>query len=238
MIYTYWEGPKPDWIKLCLRTAVKNIPNLTLLTPENLFEHIQITHPVVLESFQKQRPNVKSDFIRAWLLQFKGAMWVDADAVVFRDLKELHHSLPENMFLAYRAKRPSGREELCTAIVASKGENKIARKYFTLQRKLLLKNVVLGRIALGPNILSRAIRTTYNAPIKYIPPELVHPIHWFGKQQFRKTYTSFPKQINREAYCYMMTHRTLMGMRQHSEERLLSGDEFICHLFRYALGIS
>lgn len=261
-VWTYWEGPKSAWIELCLESIVKNIPGVEVLTPESWSELWTETDKTLIDSFNRQRPNVKSDFIRSWLLANIGGIWIDADAIVFRDVRPVYDRLTKRDFVAYRVGPPS--VQLCSALLAGDPQSVIGAKYHQyMVDKLLSTKRRVGTIALGPNVLRRAtamttwqeLGETNRRGLYRIPKWRVHPIHFLPKFRYlyreqrpdeyhQKWWRSFlRKQMTStergyynpdRSYCAMLTHRMLGPLRWHSKQQLLDGDSLASWLYRKA----
>jgi len=232
-IWTYWEGPRPPWINLCLRTIERNIPGVEVLTPES-WAAMYDGRDVPRETLDRQRPNVKSDFIRAWLLHHIGGIWIDADAIVFRDVRPIWTRLDRGGdFVAYRVARPN--PQLCTALIAARTESRIGEAYYgaMLAKLKLSSGRRLRTLELGPRVLIRARRDRRNAKLALIPTELVHPIHWRRRAMLLEPAGTWTPDA--EAYCCMLTHRALGPLRQWPADELIGSDTVAGECFRLAL---
>lgn len=94
-VWSYWSGPMPEWIVLCLETFKRKCikSKFTLLTPENVDEYTS-TLP---QRWKELPPGIGTDCLRAYLLTRYGGMWVDADTVCLKDpitLLEKHQERP------------------------------------------------------------------------------------------------------------------------------------------------
>jgi len=86
MVYTFWEGKKPDYISLCMDTW--NIP-YTVLNYGNLREYTDL--PIGrLEQFAL--PQI-ADVVRVHILRDHGGYWLDADTILNGT------KLPQTMFV-------------------------------------------------------------------------------------------------------------------------------------------
>lgn len=92
-IYTFWEGPMPDYIKLCMRTWKHPY---TLLTFDNLHEYTNLKVDERLTRFT--RPQI-ADAIRVHVLRDQGGYWLDADTIMISD------KLPEETILGNNEER-------------------------------------------------------------------------------------------------------------------------------------
>jgi len=231
-VWTYWEGPKPPWIRLCLRTIRRHIPAVQILGPRcfrDLYDEIDVPWATITA----QRPNVKSDFLRAYLLHSVGGIWIDADAIAFRDVRPIWHLLDAADFVSYR--RAGGM--YCSALIAAEPDSPIAAEYYgQMVDRLTRANGRLGRQALGPTLLGKACRSLPHARVARIPPRLVHQIHRRGwgraPQLWQPAGTWAPPD---DAYTCMLTHRALGPLRTWPARKLLRSDTVLGASFRRAL---
>jgi mannosyltransferase OCH1-like enzyme len=86
-IWQYWEGDRTDFIDMCLETVEKNTKYFSrvLLNEKTVFKYLPD-----LRRDLDELPRIanKADYIRFRLLNEYGGVWLDADAVLLRDLRE------------------------------------------------------------------------------------------------------------------------------------------------------
>lgn len=100
-IWTYWEGPKPPYIDLCLRSLqAVNGRRLVILTPDNLHEYL----PRTLHDNWKRLPHVavRSCCIRCAIVAEHGGWWIDADTV---GLRRPHVNIEDFKYIQWDRKR-------------------------------------------------------------------------------------------------------------------------------------
>ena len=83
-IFSYWEGEKPDYIKLCQKSLILNCyKDFEINILDENQSLIDLT-PV------KDLPiNLKVDWLKANLIHNYGGFWIDADMIVMQSLKPL-----------------------------------------------------------------------------------------------------------------------------------------------------
>ena len=234
-VWTYWEGPMPPWIGLCLETFRRNVPGVEILTRET-WEDLYDGAMVPREILNRQRLNVKSDFIRAWLLHRIGGIWVDADAIMFRDPHPIFTELDRGDadFVAYKMGPRQG--EFCTALIAGRPESAIGKAYLDAMVARLLSGGRLAWPALGPARLREACGRFPDAVLGVVPNRLVMPIWWRQRHRLRGPADTF--DLDDDAICVMLGHRMLGPMRHWSQRRILQSDTVAGSAFRRALSIS
>lgn len=92
MIYTFWEGKMPAYIKLCLETW--KLP-YTILNYENLKEYTDFD----IESTKRFTLPQIADAVRVHILRDNGGYWLDADTIMIGD------KLPEETILGNNSTR-------------------------------------------------------------------------------------------------------------------------------------
>lgn len=94
-VWTCWEGPRPKFIDLCLRSAAKACSgdDFRLVTPKNLQDYVPFgtIHP----NYQRLPLAIKSCCIRAALLAEYGGWWWDADTIGLKTPRALTESYPK-----------------------------------------------------------------------------------------------------------------------------------------------
>lgn len=218
----------PPWIGLCLDTMRRNIPGVEILTRQqwrDMFDFRDVSGTCLAN----QTPNLRSDFIRAWLLKTYGGIWIDADCIVFRDVRPIFGHLDAADLVAYRVGHPS--PQLCSALMAAKAGTPIISDYYRACCRRLRRCGRLPRLALGPKLLRRTIEGRTDR-VHFLPSELVHPVHWRRAWRLRQ-----PGQIDipGDAYTCMLTHRALGPMRHWPSERIRESETAVGDAFRRAL---
>jgi len=88
-VWTYWEGPQPEYIQVCL-ASLKERMGATILIPETVDCQLgDALHP----NYKKlPEPALRADCIRAALLAVHGGWWVDADTLAWGSVEALHRT--------------------------------------------------------------------------------------------------------------------------------------------------
>ena len=90
MIFTFWEGKMPDYIRLCINTW--KVPYIILdYDTVNDFTFVPIAK---LKQKRYTLPHI-ADIVRAHVLRDNGGYWLDADTIMLTD------RLPETNMLGY-----------------------------------------------------------------------------------------------------------------------------------------
>lgn len=84
-VWTYWEGPKPDHIDICIKSMQKVFGGrLIEVTDENLPEYLNLNllNPNWLNI---EKPAIKSACLRVALIYQNGGWWFDADTIGIKE---------------------------------------------------------------------------------------------------------------------------------------------------------
>ena len=102
-LFTYWEGPKPEFVTMCeeiIAHKVTNTFDYIRLTPENLYQYIPA------EEFPPNyhlitKIDHKTDYLRCLLMIRYGGVWLDTDQILLNDLVTIDELLNTNDYVSY-----------------------------------------------------------------------------------------------------------------------------------------
>ena len=234
-VWSYWEGPQPGWIDLCLRTLRRNVPGIQILTPESWGE-IYDGEEIPPARLNQLKPNLKSDFIRCWLLRRFGGIWLDADCIAFDDIRKIWHRTCAGHVAAYRCHGFP-----CTAVLAARTSNPVMERYGEKIRRVILEATgTLGFQSVGPLVLFAAAREL-QVPIAMLRRERIHPISWHQHELLSReaddTEHAAISTLCPDLLTVMLTHLVLRQLRFLSSESLLASRSYAGWLFRRALAV-
>lgn len=227
-VWAYWTGYKPPVIELCLETLKKNSPTVRILD-DSYWTSGDYTGEIPVEEILKMKPYRRADILRAWLLFKHGGVWVDADCIVFRDLRELMDLIKDKEYIAYKVNKT----KICSALIATKSESSVAKEVWKAIVHRLKQPNRLGYMSLGPSLLKRVFRRVGWDKIKLIEKELVHPYYGTEGRKFILTDDLYTPHAN--AYAYMLTRRTLNPFRKYTRQQLMDSPSVLGQLLRRAL---
>lgn len=95
-VFSYWEGPRPEYIQTCL-DSIKKVcgDDFVLVEPET----VEVWLGKTLHRNWKLlgQPALRADAIRAALLAAHGGWWLDADTILFKHPREVNESFPDDV---------------------------------------------------------------------------------------------------------------------------------------------
>lgn len=236
-VFTFWTGPQSAAIRLCLRSIERNCPGSECWTLDRFYASYD-GRLGPWEAVARQRPNVQSDVLRAWLLTTYGGIWIDADFIAFRDLRPLWQHIEAGADLVtYHV--PATR--VCTALMVARQESIIMHEQCRRIRQKLKRKKVLGPMSLGPSCFARVIDVCQRARVRWLPFRLIHPRPWWTMKYHRDAMRSQqPYEFHPRAFGFMLTHKALngLGLSQAGEAEILADRSPVGQAFRKALEVS
>lgn len=176
-VWTYWAGPKPAWIDVCLKSIARCCKRSTfhLLTPENVDAalavevHPKWTTPALPSSWKDLPPGVGTDCLRAALLAIHGGLWIDADTVCLRDPIDLiTRQHDRNQFLYSQWSNPP--ERVVAGYVYSPKGHPTARIWLDIVCSVLSNGTDVGWGLLGEKALGIAVRACPDLDVTWPMP--------------------------------------------------------------------
>ena len=79
-VFTFWEGPMPAYIELCLETWWR-LPSITVLNYSNLEQYTSYD----IERSKRFSLQIQADAVRVHVLRDNGGYWLDADTILLSD---------------------------------------------------------------------------------------------------------------------------------------------------------
>lgn len=102
-VYTFWQatGPMPAYLKLCVATWYKYVPNLQVEVVNHDNWHSYVGHLYDLESLKTFSLPMQSDAISAGVLAERGGLFLDIDTIVTQNFFDGFVPLAEDRFVAF-----------------------------------------------------------------------------------------------------------------------------------------
>lgn len=232
-VWTYWEGPCPAWVRACRRTMLRHVPNLRLLDPAS-FAALRRGDPDAAIDLSHLHVAHRADFIRAFLLQRFGGLWLDADCLVLQPLDEVLRLLQQHDYVAHRARQGV----LSNAFIGARPGSRIAAAYYERVRRTVAAKHRFSWNWLGGDLLTEVVKADPSC-LHELPCERVQPICWSRPQDFlaQRDPQEHAQHVVGDAWTYMLSNVEL-GKRFPSAggDDLLHPRSFFRHLLQRALG--
>lgn len=161
-VWTYWAGPKPPWIDVCLDSMRRRCrkSDLVVLTPETVRGYV--TDADLNSRWTSLPPGVGTDCLRACLLAKYGGLWVDADTVLVRDPHHLVRGMPLRLEQFLYSRWPSPPERVIAGYVYSPKGGPVARMWYDAVRSALANAHEVQWGALGERTLTPIVMAMNN----------------------------------------------------------------------------
>lgn len=225
--WTYWEGPRPPLIDLCLATLRRTFgvhildrAGFDALWTEDRdidIDRLYVAH--------------RADFIRAYLMRYHGGVWFDADCVGLRPLGALESRLPDyDMIVSYEPRGIVGNYFL----MARPGSPTVVDYYDRVVEHLRARRPIdwleVGSIPLGQALAAHPDRSLI------LHHRHIMPVCWSKAASFLEPLAHDPV-LEPEAYCYMLSNHSLPAAAKSAGHwALLSGRTLLGAVLREALG--
>jgi len=224
-VFTFWTGPRPPIIDMCLRSIEKNIPGSECWTLER-WKAVYDGKFGPWSNIAHRRPNVQSDYLRYWLLSTYGGIWLDADYIAFGDIRPVWDTAADYVgYLVHRRK-----EMPYTAMMAAQPGSPIVAKQCEIATQLL-SNRRIGMKA-GPRCTLSALRACPDANVVWIKKDRLHPIRW---HQWIHNPVEQEFQFPQDSYGMMLVHQVVDKYRGMTEEQILADKTIVGQAFRKSL---
>jgi len=234
-IWLYWEGLKPPYISLCVKTVFAHNKNVVLLDRAS-FDHL-FTQDRDIDIDPLGLVH-KSDFIRAYLLKHYGGIYIDADCIVLRNLSDVLDMTQQFGFVGYRD--PFG--YMSCNFMASKMNGEVITEFYNrvcsaVRSKRRLEWLDIGSVPMDDVI------ACYKDRSFLLPTESVMPLSWNESEKLcvQRDDEEHEQYFRHDAFCYMLSNNTIKSrdetriLYHMTENQLLSDRYFISFLFRRSL---
>lgn len=240
-VWTYWEGPRPTFLQLCLDTIALECSDCdyTHITPSNINDFIP---EGVLHSNWNyiHEPALRSDCIRVALLKLYGGLYIDADTFMLKSPSSVIDQSKECCYFSWN--NPPFR--VLNGYIYCKPESVVADRWLDrLNHTLESRNVgwcSLGEQILTPTIIGNMDRCLQLPLSTFLPLDIDHRVrdffdihrHW---EDYLKEHTiafglNYSWMMGRRPYdmlipyenmrrSHMMIHRLICDMTQRHYER-------------------
>ena len=228
MVWTYWEGPCPDYIRLCLET-IRRRCNAIVLDRASFDALWTEDRDVPIDQLYVAH---RADFIRAYLLRHYGGMWLDADCIVLKSLTPLAELLARYDLVAYR--EPTG--SITNNLLLARPLTPVVNAFYGAVVEHVRHRRPIAWLEIGSIPLTAAIET-HRERAAVLAPDRIMPISW--SEQGRFLGAAEPGSADqRDALCYMLSNNSMpASVKSASRDELLGSLTLLGELFRAALEV-
>jgi len=238
-VWTYWDGPMPDRIRLCLKTIQHHEPSVTVMTENYLRNKMRAFGDD--NDIGRLEYNHRSDYARWFILAHEGGIWLDADCILLRSLAWFRDHASMADFFHYQ--RFIGSSDYPSAFLASERGGAVVASCYEACRQIVASGERLKWTTIGPKLLREVCEeeSSGGTCIWTMPGQLIHPIpwrpeHWVEKFWIDRSDDEHGKLVNPHAWMYMLTRKSFGPLEHQDEGTILAGRSFMSYLFRRALG--
>jgi len=231
-LFTYWEGIKPDYIKLCEKIIQKNISEdieLHLVTDKNLKEYI----PIEELPFNFKNINClahRTDYIRCCLVYKYGGIWLDSDQILISDLSEIVELLKTYDYVTYEWEKyqPS------ISFFAANKNNILLKRWKSEMEVLISKKSEFNWTEIGYDLIYPLLKELINLNlIKYYAfyaTTSFAPLEWHQYETFLKSDENL--NIENVKSIHLFNAKLPDWFKTMTEKDILTKDYLISKLFR------
>lgn len=243
-IWIYWEDrpnrSAPPHVQLC-REILKyrcRTCNIKIITPNNVYEYLPDLSPRVWEITMKNPKHnpiaVRCAFIRAFLLEKYGGIYIDSDCIVLEDLSAVFELLANYDFISMR-RTTANSKHISIGFYGTRKNGKIISEYADKLRTILEKKTVFGWGECGAHMLTPIVNQ-YLGSVFLFREEQIHPIVAEKQELFLDVDLTPTAIIPEDALCLMLFHKLFdTSLRNITIIDLWNSDMFVSKVLREAL---
>jgi hypothetical protein len=238
-IWTYWEGPRPPYIDLCLESFEKMKDcgyEVTLVTPNNVAQHLFGTG--ITERYKRvAHVEQRSDIVRVGLLHKYGGMWFDADTVMLNPPENLAAMLDSPVHSFTFTKWEDGR--VINGYIGATPNNPITGRMIQTINKILGhcgEFFEFPRAMFGEILLDLCLDIHRDIGMHY-PRQLVLPYN-FNRLDPKGMVINGHKMDIHKALCFGLNHSHFVDVKlpivEWTKEQCMTSLSMVGEAFRYA----
>ncbi len=238
VVWQYWEtrGRKPAFVDPLHAIARRNagVPVIQV-TPESLADYLPDLDPRIHRIGELAH---KADMIRTRLVARHGGMWLDADAIVLRDLGWIFDRLDGAEFVGFtdRGRLDPPRPRVRVNCFAAPAGSPVMRDWAAAQAGRLDRTRFgweeIGTELLDPICLARRDR------VRTLPFHLICPVPWRQVRRFGSRWRA-PGRLLDEVSVVMLSNKALErrypALRDMGVEEIAASGTYVSHFVRRAL---
>jgi len=231
-VYSYWEGPQPEYISLCLRIA-KRRADVKMASVADVPKYAGDSY------FEALSPAHKADLIRVETIATMGGIWMDADCVLLEDPRKMLKHL-NGKFAYYH-----DGDTFANGFFAASPGHPVMEEWARLNRAVFLNHKAMGTLpknvpwrSFGSDQMVEILRHPLGA-VMDLGAHRIQPIAWQHRELFFDKFED-PKELALSvwhgAYAYMLYNNTFPAwFKEMSVDGILEGKWRISAIFKAAL---
>ena len=258
-VWIYWQNMKgvvrpPAYIELSRWTMLHNLKdcNLAIVTPDNvemylpgvtnLIKDIQIDVLGRADRFKRRFKNdsrknlaVKTDVIRALLLQKYGGLYIDADAIVFKDLTYYFDLIAKKGFAGVR-RSSEGKDHISVGFYGSEPHGQVISNYVAAIKLALTKKHEFAYNDLGGQLLTKSYLAASDSATLISEKEIQPVTFEHARNVFPSAEIEVDTRLEHDQKIMMLFNGPFHNeLKDLSIDELYFSDTFVGKCFRRAL---
>lgn len=234
-VWTYWEGPCPPYVELCL-DSLRRHAGARVLDRASFDRLWTSDRDLPIDALYVAH---RADYVRAYLLRHYGGFWIDADCVLLRPVTPLAALLDQHDLVTYR--EPAG-TIANNFLLARPGAPVVADFYARVAAHLRARRPI-DWLEIGSVPLMAAIEA-HPGSTHMLPTAWIMPVCWSQAARFldevapepRDGLVDFHARFEPDAYCYMLSNHSMPAwLKGSSRSEVLCSPMFLGHLLRTSL---
>jgi GH43 family beta-xylosidase len=185
-LFSYWEGHKPDYIKLCEQVLANKISNdieYHIVSDSNINEYF--SHKELADNLNNIKCFAhKGDYIRCCLIYKYGGIWMDSDQILVSNLSEVLDLLKTNDYVTYEWEK----NQPSIGFFAANSGNILLQKWKLSMETLMSTKSEFHWVELGYDILHPILQDLLvNGKLKYYAYDArtsFAPLEWTQHDKF------------------------------------------------------
>lgn len=231
-LFTYWEGKKSDYIKLCEKIISKNICEdieLHLVTDKSIHEYISENE------FPSNFKNInclahRADYIRCCLVYKYGGIWLDSDQILQSNLSDVLELLKTYDYVTYEWEK----NQPSISFFASNKNNIFLKKWKDEMDNLIMLKTQFSWTELSYDLMYPLLNNLLNSNslkyYAYYATTSFAPLEWHQYEIFLKTNENV--NFRDVKSIHLFNAKLPEWFKNLSETEILSKDYLISKLFR------
>lgn len=257
-LWLYWETPKsasgvPDYIALCRKSVELHVQNedVVVVTPENVHRYLPDISARIFQIEAKPKSRLdrylnraarkeraiaqRADFIRAFLLEKHGGLYIDSDTLLLADPAPYFDLLDSYDFVAAR-RSSHGKSHVSVNFYGSRLEGLVISEYTRLLRERLSGSLYYTWNEVGSELLTPIVER-YRSVTLDIPEREIQPVTWEEADRVLvDTSLSLKDVAGPEARVFMLFNGPFKGpLKGVGMDELYWSDMLISKAFRAAI---